>query len=76
MVSHSNPGEANIDKEIFSKENDQFVLHDSQGFEPGEIDTMETVENFIRRRDAMSAVKDKLHAVWYAIKLCRFLPFR
>jgi len=63
-VSHSAAGEANIDTEILSKDNDQFVLHDSKGFEPGEVGTLETVQSFIQKREKMTEIRDKLHAVW------------
>ncbi|KAG1731636.1 uncharacterized protein EDB91DRAFT_1252071 [Suillus paluster] len=35
LASHHKPGEANIDTEFISRQNERFVLHDSQGFEPG-----------------------------------------
>jgi hypothetical protein len=41
------------------------VLHDSQGFEAGEVENFNTVKNFINRRRNMPKVKDRLHAVWY-----------
>ncbi|KAG8833472.1 hypothetical protein FRC17_010647 [Serendipita sp. 399] len=64
-VSNLSPGKADIEKEIISKKNPQFVLHDSRGFEPGEQDTFETVCEFIKARDQMPDLKDKLHAIWY-----------
>jgi hypothetical protein len=71
-VSDIKPGEADIDKEILSEANEQFVLHDSQGFEAGEVDNLRTVREFINRRDRMPDIKDKLHAIWYAlVPLCR-----
>jgi len=63
-VSHSAAGEANIDTEILSRDNNQFVLHDSKGFEPGEVNTFEIVRSFIQKREEMTEIKDKLHAVW------------
>jgi len=54
-----------INKEIFdATENNRFVLHDSQGFEHGETETVRIVEQFMQERDAMQDIKDKLHAVW------------
>ena len=41
------------------------MLHDSQGFEAGEVENFNTVKNFIDRRRNMPEVKDRLHAVWY-----------
>ncbi|CCM01007.1 uncharacterized protein FIBRA_03055 [Fibroporia radiculosa] len=71
LVSHDRPGEANIDTELTSPENDRFILHDSKGFEPGEEGNYSTVETFIKRRRAMPNLKDKLHAVW----LCFAMPY-
>lgn len=68
-VSHSAVGTAEIDKEILSKTNDKFVLHDSRGLEPGEVETFEIVQDFIRKRDMMPAIKDKLHAVWLCLEI-------
>jgi hypothetical protein len=64
LVSHVNPGQADINKEIFSEENPRFVLHDSQGFEPGEVDNFQRVRDFIQARNRMPNLKDKLHAIW------------
>jgi hypothetical protein len=41
------------------------VLHDSQGFEAGEVENFNKVKSFIDRRRNMPQVKDRLHAVWY-----------
>ena len=63
-MSHVNAGESNIDTEILSDDNDQFVLHDSQGLEPGEEENFGIVKRFIERRNKMPDIKDKLHAIW------------
>jgi hypothetical protein len=41
------------------------VLHDTPGFEAGEIENFNKVKDFIDRRRNMPHVKDRLHAVWY-----------
>ena len=58
------PGEADIEDGMTSEQNKRLVLHDSRGFEPGEVDTVETVERFIKRRGEQPDIKDRLHAVW------------
>ena len=63
-MSDSKAGVSNINTEIISGDNEQFVLHDSQGFEPGEVNNFEIVKNFIERRSAMPDIKDKIHAIW------------
>ncbi|KAG2134597.1 uncharacterized protein EDB93DRAFT_1107293 [Suillus bovinus] len=65
MASHEQPGEASIDHEFISPQNDRFVLHDSKGFEPGEIDNLKVVRDFIERRRVMPDLKNRLHAVWW-----------
>jgi len=42
-------------------------LHDSQGFEAGEVDNFNTVKAFIDRRAQMPEIKDRLHAGWYVV---------
>ncbi|KAG1808963.1 uncharacterized protein BJ212DRAFT_1579820 [Suillus subaureus] len=71
LTSHDKPGEANIDTEFISKQNDNFVLHDSKGFEPGEEDNVQIVLNFIQRRISEPALKDQLHAVWLCFEIPR-----
>jgi len=63
-VSDDRPGEANIDTEFISQQNDKFVLHDSKGFEPAEEDNVKIVRDFIERKRRMKDLKDRLHAVW------------
>lgn len=67
------PGRSDIDAEIHSPENSRFVLHDSQGFEPGEVENYDTVKSFIARRGKEEHVKDKLHAIWYRTRTVIFL---
>ncbi|KAG2137847.1 uncharacterized protein EDB93DRAFT_1253505 [Suillus bovinus] len=69
MASHEQPGEASIDHEFISPQNDRFVLHDSKGFEPGEIDNLKVVRDFIERRRVMPDLKNRLHAVWLCFEI-------
>ena len=41
------------------------MLHDSKGFEAGEVDNFNKVKRFISRRAQEPLIKDRLHAVWY-----------
>jgi hypothetical protein len=68
-VSDILPGEADIDKEIPSELNPRFVLHDSRGFEGGDISNLEIVQNFIKSRSELRDLKDQLHAIWCALSL-------
>ncbi|KAG1887924.1 uncharacterized protein F5891DRAFT_987990 [Suillus fuscotomentosus] len=69
IVEHDRPGEACIDDEFTSRENDRFVLHDSKGFEPGEEKNLKIVQDFMERRKNMPDLKDQLHAVWWGFYL-------
>ncbi|KAG2125445.1 hypothetical protein DEU56DRAFT_570816 [Suillus clintonianus] len=67
--SHDMPGEATIDYEFTSQQNNRFVLHDSKGFEPGGKDNFDIVQDFIDRRGKMPDLKDQLHAVWLCFEI-------
>ncbi|KIK39067.1 hypothetical protein CY34DRAFT_808695 [Suillus luteus UH-Slu-Lm8-n1] len=71
IASTHKPGEADIDHEFISPQNNRFVLHDSKGFEPGEEGNVNIVRDFIERRRNMAALKDKLHAVWLCFEIPR-----
>ncbi|KAF7358332.1 G domain-containing protein [Mycena venus] len=70
-VSHEEHGVSDINTEITSPQNSLFVLHDSQGFEPGETANFEKVEEFLQSRGASVPLKERVHAVW----LCVQVPF-
>jgi hypothetical protein len=59
------PGKVDIEKEFTSEGNKLFALHDSEGFEPGNENSFNTVNTFIRqRRDETRPLKEQLHVVW------------
>jgi len=61
-VSDINAGTLDINTEIISSDNEQFVLYNSQGFEPSEDSKLEIV---IKGQSAMPNIKDKVQAIWY-----------
>ncbi|PPQ80109.1 hypothetical protein CVT25_001477 [Psilocybe cyanescens] len=70
-VAHNKPGESDIEQEFTSQENKFFVLHDSKGFEPGDVANFKTVHDFIERRSRWELpLKDRIHGVW----LCTETP--
>lgn len=69
-VSTYTPGEADIDKEFVSDQNQYFVLHDSKGFEPGDNINFDLVARFLKERRRKEFLKDRLHAIW----LCTETP--
>jgi len=71
-IAHNRAGKANIAREYTSDTNARFILHDSQGFEPGSAENWEVVEKFIRDRcDERLEAKDRLHAIWLCIETPR-----
>ena len=52
-------------KGIESPLNPSFVVHDSQGYAPGETDKYDTVQGVIAEMDQRKRIADKLHAIWY-----------
>ncbi|KIK16782.1 hypothetical protein PISMIDRAFT_685997 [Pisolithus microcarpus 441] len=64
-VVDDRPGKAKIEDGLISPQNDRFILHDSQGFEPGEGCNYDTVTSFIEARKKEPLIKDQLHAVWF-----------
>jgi len=74
-VSHGGPGEANINVGFCPNDNDRFILHDSEGFEPGEDAKFKTVMDFIEERSKRPDLRERLHAIWwvtyYLLRLIR-----
>ncbi|KAI6166466.1 hypothetical protein EDD17DRAFT_1548652 [Pisolithus thermaeus] len=68
-VAKDRPGQAAIEKELISPENDRFILHDSRGFEPAEGSNYGVVRAFLEQRKRMPDVKDQLHAIWLCFQV-------
>ena len=64
-MSHYARGEAPIDEELVSDQNEFFVLHDSKGFEAGDDEHFKVVARFLEERRFKKSLKDRLHAIWY-----------
>jgi hypothetical protein len=64
QASDKDPGKCEIGDPLYSSENDRFVLHDSQGFEPGETNNFNKVKVFLEQRAKEPEIQDRLHAVW------------
>ncbi|KAG5732935.1 hypothetical protein E4T56_gene18100 [Termitomyces sp. T112] len=68
-ISDHRPGIADINREYTSDDNPHFILHDSQGFEPGSADHWKTVQDFISQKCKSNLpVKDRLHAIWMCVE--------
>jgi len=54
-----------------SPQNQFFVLHDSQGFEPGDLSNFETVREFVKQRSRHDLpLSERIHGLW----LCTETP--
>jgi hypothetical protein len=48
-----------------SPQNQYFVLHDSQGFEPGDLSNFETVSKFVQERSGPELpLCERIHGLW------------
>ncbi|KAH9942684.1 hypothetical protein B0H21DRAFT_710250 [Amylocystis lapponica] len=68
-VSEIRPGESNIEQEITSQHNPRFVLHDSNGYEPGETKHIDILQTFIEKRSIAADENQRLHAIWLCISI-------
>jgi hypothetical protein len=65
-TSDRHAGKHDVTVEIKSDLNDRLILHDSEGFGFGEINTLRTVQDFIKKRSSKSIpLNDRLHAIWH-----------
>ncbi|KAI5984632.1 hypothetical protein EDD15DRAFT_2533113 [Pisolithus albus] len=69
FAQDSQPGKADIEKELIPQQNDRFVLHESKGFEVVDGVDRNGVKLFIEDRKKREHVKDKLHAVWLCFQI-------
>ncbi|KAJ7055574.1 hypothetical protein C8F01DRAFT_453939 [Mycena amicta] len=68
-VSHQRAGKSDINEEIISPQNHRFVLHDSQGFEPGDVSNLDVVTSFLRERNGKNVpLERRVHAVWLCVQ--------
>lgn len=68
-VSHYKPGVSDIDQEHVSQDNGYFVLHDSQGFEPGDLSNFRIVRKFLEERSHQTLpLKDRVHGLWLCVE--------
>ncbi|KDQ07609.1 hypothetical protein BOTBODRAFT_598199 [Botryobasidium botryosum FD-172 SS1] len=67
-------GVSDVNEELTSPANDRIVLHDSPGFEPGEVENYDTITEFINGRVSQSHIKNRLHAIWYCIQIPHAVP--
>jgi hypothetical protein len=48
---------------MFTNRN-EYVFHDSRGFESGSEDELKIVQEFVTRKSREKRLSDRLHAIW------------
>ncbi|KII91522.1 hypothetical protein PLICRDRAFT_511021 [Plicaturopsis crispa FD-325 SS-3] len=66
-VSHNAAGVSDIEKEYLYPDNDRLVVHDSQGYEPGDTENYDRVINFVNERSTKPNLADRVHVIWLCI---------
>ena len=68
-VCHDDAGKADIEQEFTSKNDERFILHDSQGYEPGNYKVCEILDKFIKERgpDSKRPIAEKIDVIWYVV---------
>ncbi|KAL4077465.1 hypothetical protein J3A83DRAFT_4368789 [Scleroderma citrinum] len=69
FAEHDKRGIADIKQELISDQNDRFILHDSKGFEHGDVKNLSVVKEFIQGRRNNQDIKEQLHAVWMCFQI-------
>lgn len=57
-------GMHNIEKELVAVNNKGFIAHDSRGFEAGTDSEFKKVTAFLKKRENMSDMLQKIHIIW------------
>ena len=59
-----------------SPQNQYFVLHDSEGFEPGDLSNYDTVSKFVQERSGQKVpLSERIHGLWYVHFSCNLSIF-
>jgi hypothetical protein len=53
-----------VEMQLVFKSNQQFIFHDSRGFEYGAVDEFNAVCEFIARRAQEVTLDQRLHVIW------------
>ena len=57
-------GTAKINEEFTSPVNKHLIIHDSEGYEAGNIERFDVLEKFIMERGQQDPMTERLHAIW------------
>ena len=56
-----------IEDELVFTGHEDYIFHDSRGFEAGSNEELEIVQRFVRRKSRERQLKDRLHAIWFVL---------
>lgn len=62
-----NRGNHRVEDEIIHPDRPDFILHDSGGFEAGDVSQIKSVENFVKRKASRTDLAERLHVIWYVL---------
>ena len=63
----SQRGEHRIEDEIVFSNHDNYIFHDSCGFESGGEEELGIVQNFVRNKSREKLLASRLHAIWFGV---------
>jgi hypothetical protein len=58
-----------IEDELVFTNHHRYIFHDSRGFEAGSEDELKIVREFVLRKSQEKRLKNRLHAIWFALLL-------
>ncbi|KAI0862785.1 hypothetical protein F4860DRAFT_522773 [Xylaria cubensis] len=58
----------NVEEEITWKDRPDLIIHDSRGFEAGEVAEFDVVENFLKKKSNETELAQRLHVIWFCIE--------
>ena len=64
VIQQNQAGTAKINEEFTSPHNKHLIIHDSEGYEPGNEEKFDVLEKFITERSQREPVTERLHAIW------------
>ena len=64
IIQQTQAGTAKINDEFTSPINKDVIIHDSEGYEPGDKEKFDVLEKFITKRSNPEPINERLHAIW------------
>ena len=68
VIQQDQAGTAKINEEFSSPYNKRLIIHDSEGYEPGNKEKFDVLDKFIIERSQRKPITERLHAIWCAYR--------